>query len=93
MLFLQDIQTRLNAGGVLVLTSPYTWQESSTKKELWFGGYVDENGKEVKTIEKLQEVLKEHFELQHLQDLPFVIKESARKYQHTLSQMSVWKKR
>ncbi|MDD2356508.1 MAG: 5-histidylcysteine sulfoxide synthase [Thiovulaceae bacterium] len=93
MLFLQDIQTRLNEGGVFVLTSPYTWQESSTKKELWLGGYVDKNGKEVKTIEKLKEVLNDHFELLHLQDLPFVIKESARKYQHTLSQMSIWKKR
>lgn len=93
MLFLQDVQSRLNDGGVLVLTSPYTWQESSTKKELWLGGYMDENGQEVKTIEKLQEVLKGQFELLHIQDLPFVIKESARKYQHTLSQMSVWKKR
>ena len=93
ILFLQDIQTRLNKEGILVLTSPYTWQESSTKKELWLGGYKDATGKEIKTIENLKEILGGQFELLHLVDLPFVIKESARKYQHTISQMSVWKKR
>ncbi|MBA3025787.1 MAG: 5-histidylcysteine sulfoxide synthase [Sulfurimonas sp.] len=92
-LFLDTIHERLNAEGVLVITSPYTWQESSTKKELWLGGYKDEQGKEIKTIDTLKKVLDERFELIHLQDLPFVIKESARKYQHTISQLSVWKKK
>ena len=93
LLFLQDIAHRLNENGTLVLTSPYTWQESSTKKELWLGGYRDENGKEVRTLEKLQEILSEQFELLHVSDIPFVIKESARKYQHTVAQMSVWRKK
>ncbi|DAB29854.1 MAG TPA: SAM-dependent methyltransferase [Sulfurimonas sp. UBA12504] len=93
MLFLENIDTRLNKDGVLILTSPYTWQESSTKKELWLGGYIDEAGHEIKTIERLQKVLGAKFELLHLQDLAFVIKESARKYQHTISQVSVWQKK
>jgi 5-histidylcysteine sulfoxide synthase/putative 4-mercaptohistidine N1-methyltranferase len=93
LLFLQDIPHRLNDNGVLVLTSPYTWQESSTKKELWLGGYKDENGKEIRTLEKLKEILSEKFELLHVEDITFVIKESARKFQHTIAQMSVWKKR
>ena len=92
-LFLQEVSNRLNEDGVLVLTSPYTWQESSTKKEFWLGGYKGENGKEVKTLERLKELLKEEFELLHVEDVPFVIKESARKFQHTISQLSVWKKR
>jgi 5-histidylcysteine sulfoxide synthase/putative 4-mercaptohistidine N1-methyltranferase len=92
-LFLESIQERLNKGGVLVLTSPYTWDESFTAKELWLGGYEDENGNAVHTLDTLQALLKEHFDLLHLEDIPFVIKESARKYQHTLSQMSVWRKR
>lgn len=92
-LFLDTIHERLNAEGVLVITSPYTWQESSTKKELWLGGYKDEDGQEIKTIDTLMRVLDEKFELIHLQDLAFVIKESARKYQHTISQLSVWKKK
>ena len=92
-LFLDVIDERLNEDGILMLTSPYTWQESSTKKEFWLGGYKDENGKEVRTIERLKAVLSEKFELLHVEDLEFVIKETARKYQHTISQVSIWKKR
>jgi 5-histidylcysteine sulfoxide synthase/putative 4-mercaptohistidine N1-methyltranferase len=92
-LFLDTIDERLNDDGILILTSPYTWQESSTAKELWLGGYVDANGVEVKTIDSLESVLGDKFELLHTQDLDFVIKETARKYQHTISQVSVWKKR
>ena len=92
-LFLDKVDKRLNVDGVLVITSPYTWQESSTKKELWLGGYINENGEEVKTIDSLKNILGEKFELMHTQDLEFVIKETARKYQHTISQVSVWKKK
>ena len=91
-LFLESVHERLNDEGVLMLTSPYTWQESSTKKELWLGGFVDETGKEVQTIESLKTILAAHFELVHLQDLEFVIKETRRKFQHTIAQVSIWKK-
>ncbi|MEA1892801.1 MAG: 5-histidylcysteine sulfoxide synthase [Campylobacterota bacterium] len=89
-LFLETIDERLNKDGVLIISSPYTWQESSTKKELWLGGYIDENTNEVRTIDTLKEILSDKFELIHLQDLEFVIKETQRKYQHTLSHVSVW---
>ncbi len=92
-LFLHRIEERLNTEGVLVITSPYTWQESSTKKEFWLGGYKDEKGNNIRTIESLEKILKENFELLHLQDLEFVIRETARKYQHTISQLSVWRKK
>jgi len=92
-LFLDTIDERLNEDGILVITSPYTWQESSTNKEFWLGGYEDENGDSVKTIDALTEVLADKFELIHTQDLDFVIKETARKYQHTISEVSVWKKK
>ncbi|MCW8896009.1 MAG: 5-histidylcysteine sulfoxide synthase [Sulfurimonas sp.] len=92
-LFLDTVDERLNEDGVLILTSPYTWQESSTKKELWLGGYIDENGKEVKTLDTLKNILSNKFELLHVQDLEFVIKETKRKYQHTISEVSVWKKK
>ena len=92
-LFLDTVSERLNADGVLVITSPYTWQESSTQKEFWLGGYEDENGVEVKTIDSLRNILGERFELIHTQDLDFVIKETARKYQHAISEVSVWKKK
>jgi len=37
--FLETIHERLNPGGVLVITSPYTWLEEFTKKENWLGGF------------------------------------------------------
>ena len=92
-LFLDTVDKRLNDDGILILTSPYTWQESSTKKEFWLGGYKDENGKEIHTLDTLKEILNDRFELIHTQDLEFVIKETKRKYQHTVSEVSVWKKR
>ncbi|MDF1882889.1 5-histidylcysteine sulfoxide synthase [Sulfurimonas sp. SAG-AH-194-C21] len=92
-LFLDTIDERLNEDGILVITSPYTWQESSTAKEFWLGGFTNEKGEEVKTIDSLTTILGEKFELIHTQDLEFVIKETARKYQHTISEVSVWKKK
>jgi 5-histidylcysteine sulfoxide synthase/putative 4-mercaptohistidine N1-methyltranferase len=92
-LFLQSVYERLNHEGVLILTSPYTWQESSTKKEFWLGGYKDESCKEIKTLDTLKEILSDEFELIHLQDLEFVIKESTRKFQHSIAEVSVWRKK
>ncbi len=92
-LFLGSVHERLNSDGVLILTSPYTWQESSTKKEFWLGGYKDENANEVKTLDTLKEILSREFELIHLQDLEFVIRETARKFQHSVAEVSVWRKR
>ena len=93
-LFLDTIDERLNKDGVLIIASPYTWQESSTKKEFWLGGFYDKNGEEaIRTIDVLKEILSDKFELIHLQDLEFVIKETSRKFQHTISQVSVWRKK
>ena len=92
-LFLDTVHERINDEGILILTSPYTWLEEYTAKEFWLGGYRDENGNEVHTIESLKTILGVHFELVALEDVPFVIRETPRKYQHTVAQMSVWKKR
>ena len=89
--FLDDIPSRINKDGLLVLLSPYTWLEDYTPKENWLGGYIKDN-KEVKTLDTLKENLLVDFELLETIDVPFVIKETSRKYQHTISQMSIWKK-
>lgn len=92
-LFLNSVHERINEGGYLILTSPYTWLEEYTSKEFWIGGYTDEEGNEVKTLDGLKSILQEHFELVATEDVPFVIRETERKFQHTISQMSVWKKK
>ncbi len=89
--FLDDIPNRVNKDGLFVLLSPYTWLEDYTPKENWLGGYLKDN-KEIKTLDTLKENLQDRFELVQTIDVPFVIKETARKHQYTLSQMSIWKK-
>ena len=91
-LFLDDIKQRINKDGILILTSPYTWLEEYTKKENWLGGYINDKKEEINTIDTLNILLKDTFKLIHTQDVPFVIKETNRKYQHTIAHLSIWKK-
>ena len=91
--FLEQVQERLNPGGLLVLTSPYTWLSEFTAKEEWLGGF-QRHGQPVTTLQGLHEVLDAHFRLVgEPRQIPFVIRETARKYQHTLAEMTVWEKR
>jgi len=89
--FIESTAERIRQGGLLVLTSPYTWQEGSTPKEKWIGGYK-RDGENVTTLQGLEEILGKDFRLVDTRDVPFVIQETARKHQHTVAQMSVWEK-
>ncbi|MBN2250061.1 MAG: putative 4-mercaptohistidine N1-methyltransferase, partial [Campylobacterales bacterium] len=90
--FLDTLAERLNEEGMLVLTSPYTWMEEYTPKEKWIGGYERE-GKAVTTSDGLLEHLGGDFELVDTKDVPFVIRETARKHQYVIAEMSVWQKK
>lgn len=88
--FLTTIHERMNPGGLLVITSPYTWLEEYTKKEEWLGGYR-EAGEPVWTLDGLKEALAPHFTmLGEPRDVPFVIRETRRKFQHTVAEVTVW---
>jgi hypothetical protein len=55
---------------------------------------VRENGEALTTLQALQRLLAADFDLvDEPQDKPFVIRETARKFQHTLAQVTVWRKR
>jgi len=88
-LFLNTIHERINAGGVLMITSPYTWLEEHTNKENWVGGFK-RDGENVSTLDGLKAALSEHFDFVSVQQVPFVIRETSRKHQHTLSDASIW---
>lgn len=90
-MFLRDIQQRINSGGMLVLTSPYTWLEEYTEKSNWLGG-VKVNGENFSTLDALKQELADSFDFLEAVDVPFVIRETARKYQHTVAQMTLWRK-
>ncbi|WP_457597282.1 putative 4-mercaptohistidine N1-methyltransferase, partial [Hydrogenimonas sp.] len=90
--FLRDIAGRIEPGGWLVLTSPYTWLEAFTPKEKWLGGFK-RDGEPVTSLQGIQEVLGADFELAEVRDVPFVIRETARKFQHSVAQLSAWRKK
>ena len=58
--FLETIHERLKLGGILVITSPYTWLEEFTKKENWLGGFR-KGGEPYMTLDALGDLLGPHF--------------------------------
>lgn len=86
--FLQQIQHKLNTNALLVILSPYTWLEEYTKPTHWLGGYT-QNDRAYYTLDQMKQKL-DKLTLIHTQDVEFVIRETARKFQHTISQMSIW---
>jgi 5-histidylcysteine sulfoxide synthase/putative 4-mercaptohistidine N1-methyltranferase len=90
-LFLDAIAERILPGGLLVITSPYTWLEDYTPKAKWIGGRR-EHGEPLSTLAGLTRSLEPRFSLQHREDIPFVIRETARKHQHTVAEMTVWRR-
>jgi len=91
--FLDIISNRINKGGLLVITSPYTWLEEFTEKEKWLGGFKSENGENHTSLDGLKENLSNNFNLIDTKDVPFVIRETSRKFQHTISQMTIWERK
>jgi 5-histidylcysteine sulfoxide synthase/putative 4-mercaptohistidine N1-methyltranferase len=91
-LFLAGIRDRILTGGLLVITSPYTWLEDYTPKEKWLGGRR-EHGEPLSTFAGLTEQLEQDFELVHRQNIPFVIRETARKHQHSVAELTAWRRR
>jgi len=92
--FLDSIQGRLRPGGILAISSPYTWMEEHTEKSKWLGGYKDEKGEETTTLRRLDEILSPKFDMVgEPRDVEFVIRETRRKFQHTFAQLSLWRKK
>lgn len=70
-------------GGELVLATPCTWLEDYTPRENWPSG---------DTLNWLKYHLSEAFELRDEIDEPFLIRETARKFQWTRSMVTVWRR-
>jgi putative 4-mercaptohistidine N1-methyltranferase len=70
-------------GGELVLATPCTWLEEFTPAENWPSGA---------TFDWLQSMLTRSFTLLRQADEPFLIRETARKFQWTTSLVTVWQR-
>jgi putative 4-mercaptohistidine N1-methyltranferase len=90
---LESIHERLNPGGILLIASPYTWLPEHTKRDAWIGGFK-KDGENFTTLDGLKAILGKHFRLlREPFPVPFVIRETRRKFQHTLSEVSIWERR
>lgn len=74
----------VKSGGELVLTTPCTWLEEFTPPGNW-----PEEG----TFAWLKHALEGDFELVAEHDEPFLIRETARKFQWTVAMLTVWRRR
>jgi putative 4-mercaptohistidine N1-methyltranferase len=91
--FLEMIHERINPAGILVIASPYTWLTDYTQRDKWIGGFKAD-GEAVTTLDGLHRHLDKHFRLiDGPFEVPFVIRETKRKFQHTLSEFTIWEKK
>ncbi len=90
--FLQRLPALVKPGGQLILTSPYTWLEEFTEREQWLGGR-EFDGRPRATGDGLQLALDADFELVTRKDLPFLIREHARKFQWSVAEATIWRRR
>jgi putative 4-mercaptohistidine N1-methyltranferase len=81
---LQRLPQLVRAGGDLVIATPCTWLESFTPSANWPQG---------STIDWLKDHLLASFALVKTWDEPFLIRETARKFQWSSSQLSLWTRR
>ena len=73
---------------MLVLATPFTWDDRFTPKDAWLGGRDGES-----SFAALQAELDGDFELLETRDMPFLIREHARKFQYVVTLVSMWKRR
>lgn len=83
---LADLAFFTSPGSVVVITSPYTWLEEFTPREKWLGGTAG-------TLQGLKDSMSPLFDLVEIADVPFLIREHRRKYQASIAEATIWKRR
>ena len=89
---LEQLRYLIRSGGQLVITTPCTWLDEFTARDEWLGGF-ERDGLRIRTLDGLRHLLEPAFELCRTLELPLLIREHARKYQWTVSQASIWRRR
>ena len=78
---MQGINGLVKPGGILVITTPFSWLSQYTPPANWLN-----------TINDIAAILSD-FELIHQENLPFVIREHRRKFEYIITLATVWKRR
>lgn len=86
MRFLERLPDLVRSGGQLLLTTPFTWLEEYTPLKNWLGGQAEGES----CFQALENALAPHFQLAHRVEIPFLLREHARKFQYTVACGSRW---
>ena len=76
----------VNSGGKVLLTSPYTWTTEYTRSSRWLAHPSADS------FSTLQKLLRPSFRLTHRSDLPFLLRETRRKFQYTFADATIWQR-
>jgi putative 4-mercaptohistidine N1-methyltranferase len=90
--FFDRLPSLVAPGGILVITSPYTFLREFTARENWIGAY-NRHGEDLTAFEGMKELLLLDFDLIAQEDMPFFIRETARKNQWTVAHATVWRRK
>ena len=85
--FLNRLKSLVRPCGQLLITTPFTWLESYTPPANWLG----DGGQD--SFAGLRASLAPDFDLQRQWNMPFLIREHARKFQYSIAQASRWRRR
>jgi putative 4-mercaptohistidine N1-methyltranferase len=82
----------IRPGGLVLVATPFTWNEEYTPKEVWLGGY-QLNNQVIDSREGLMKHMKGNgFTLVYEEDSVMLIREHRRKYQYILPNITLWKR-
>jgi len=84
MRLLERLPQLLKPGGQLFITTPFTWLEEYTPFRNWLGDGAHDS------FAGLRKALEPQFALDAQWDMPFLIREHARKFQYSIAQASRW---
>lgn len=84
LLLLNRLSDLIKPGGQLFITTPFTWLEAYTKRSKWLVDGAEDS------FFGLRKSLEPNFSLAKSWDMPFIIREHARKYQYSVAHASRW---
>ena len=84
MRLLSRLPELIKPGGQLFITTPFTWLEEYTPSDNWLGDGAQDS------FAGLTDALLPAFSLNKRWDMPFLIREHARKFQYSIAQASIW---
>jgi len=84
MRLLKRLPELVKPGGQLFITTPFTWLEAYTPAANWLGDGARDS------FDGLRTALEPDFALDTQWDMPFLIREHARKFQYSIAQASRW---